>query len=261
MKGSTTSSFTTYSPAEPPLQPTTPPANRTAHAHQSRLPRTGRPVWGTWNPARYLHGFSACGSTVSIGIDGTIIYTPRSVDIAGGRPSLAHYFIGVQGGGLSYLDLRHLRLSAPLNPVHRRSAAHTHLPASSTFWAQVLEMLLSRDVFVAIDGRCTLTTPSIFPWFSPPPPSFPPACTPVGYEVVVEIVALLGVNEGFRVQIRGRQGRGRELGAGLTCERMSYTVCIGGGSSSHIRHSPLIVIVCSASSICGSTPHIRPLAS
>ncbi|BCR91716.1 cysteine protease ATG4 [Aspergillus chevalieri] len=43
---------------------------------------------------------------------------PQSVGIAGGRPSASHYFVGVQGSHLFYLDPHHTRPALPYRPAH-----------------------------------------------------------------------------------------------------------------------------------------------
>ncbi|KAJ6532681.1 hypothetical protein DFH09DRAFT_1092690 [Mycena vulgaris] len=45
-----------------------------------------------------------------------------SVGIAGGRPSLSYYFVGVQGNGYFYLDPHHSRPAVPLRPFIDESA-------------------------------------------------------------------------------------------------------------------------------------------
>lgn len=47
-----------------------------------------------------------------------VLQYPQSVGIAGGRPSASHYFVGVQGSHLFYLDPHHTRPALPYRPTH-----------------------------------------------------------------------------------------------------------------------------------------------
>ncbi|KAJ7091773.1 hypothetical protein C8R44DRAFT_647235 [Mycena epipterygia] len=78
---------------------------------------------------------------IRLGLDGVnpvgyemikLVYTfPRSVGIAGGRPSSSYYFVDVQGDGLFYLDPHHACPAVSLHPFLPSTSTHTHTTSPS----------------------------------------------------------------------------------------------------------------------------------